>query len=76
MTLTADTITDDMIRALARSELTAGQHADCKLSLSARREMLTSSAGRLSYLYPTTKERRAARERCARLLNALRSRRG
>lgn len=48
----------------------ASQHIDCTLALNARREMLTSIAGRLAMHYPTTKERRAARARCAALINA------
>lgn len=68
--ITADTITDDQIRALARTALTASQHRDCEIALRARREMLTTIAGQLARYYPTTKERRAARARCAAILNA------
>ena len=68
--LTAHTVSDDQIRALARTNLTASQHKDCEMALNARREMLTSIARRLEMHYPTTKERIAARARCAALINA------
>ena len=66
--LTAHTVTDAQIRGLARTALTASQHKDCELAVSARREMLTTIAGKLAMHYPTTKERRAARARCAALI--------
>lgn len=68
--LTADTITDAQIRELARTALTASQHKDCTLALRARREMLTLIGRRLERTYPTTRQRKAARARCAEILNA------
>lgn len=68
--LTAHTVTDGQIRELARTALTASQHKDCELAVGARREMLTTIAGKLAMRYPTTKERRAARARCAASINA------
>lgn len=67
---TADTITDEQIRRLKMTALTAQSHIDCDVALRARREMLTSSAGRLAAWYPTTKDRRAARARLAAVVNA------
>jgi small-conductance mechanosensitive channel len=68
--LTAHTITDAQIRDLARGALTAAQHKDCTIALRARREMLTSITSTLSHTYPTTRQRLAARARCAAILNA------
>lgn len=71
--LTADTITDGQIRELARGALTAAQHKDCSVALSGRRRLVL--VGRtLELRRPTARERRAARARCAELINARRSR--
>ena len=67
---TADNITDEQIRQLARGALTAAQHKDCTIALGARREMLTLIAGKIARTCPTTRQRRAARARCAEILNA------
>ncbi len=74
--VTADTITDEQIYELARTALTAKQHIDCTVALNARREMLTTIAGKLAAYYPTTKERRRARARCADAYSALHAKDG
>lgn len=71
--LTAHTVTDNAIRRLAMTALTAAQHKDCEIAVGARREMLTSIARRFEYKYPTTAERIAARARCAALIDARRA---
>jgi hypothetical protein len=57
-------ITDAQIRELARELLTAQQHKDCRITLGARR-LLTITDGELVAYHPTNEDRRAARERCA-----------
>ena len=69
--ITADTITNEQIRELARTALTASDHKACRLALLSAREALTSWVGKcLARTYPTRKERRAARARCAQIVNA------
>lgn len=69
MRWTGDTITDEQIRALARTALTAAQHRDCSVALRASRETLVFTDHALTSWYPTMRDRRAARARCAALLN-------
>ncbi len=67
--LTADTITDEQIRELARTALTASQHKDCTIALLGRSRL--ALVGRaLEIRRPTKRDRSAARARCAEILNA------
>lgn len=67
--ITADTITDDQIRDVARGSLTAAQHIACSIALTGRARLML--VGRtLERRTPTARDRRRARARCAEILNA------
>lgn len=66
--ITASTITDEQIRELARRELTAAQHQFCSIALGTS-HVKSTLYGTFTTVTPTPREIRAARARCAALLN-------